>query len=289
MPLASLAFPGTAGSRGPSGEATRVCGPRRPHCGAGTAARGLLLPALGARPPALLGAVQGPHEPLPRWVQHPRAVPILLPRGLGVAGARSGPPQGALAHRYLHPRRRRPPAPFPAGRPWSSFARLLRRRLRTWSEVGAPGLRSDAALAGPAPGGGGGGGGGGGRGARGTAGRVSFPARGPLRQPRAREKPSRTRSPRLALATEHAQCAPAGAGEELPPAGWALARSRRAEGAAGARGPRVLTAPRGRARRARARVGVGAAPQAGPLSGSKVGEMHARARGCGRCRCREGP
>lgn len=188
------------GRRPPPAEAGR-----RPGCaarGGRTAARGRrcgLPSAHPGLPPELLRAPEGPRKPPQRWVQRPRAVPNnFLPRGLRLAGADAGTPapalyQEPLAHRYLHPRRRPPPAPFLTTRPWSSFGWLPKRRLRSWREVGAPGFRNDAALAGAAP-------------RRGLQGASSSRLRGRCAQPELGEAepkrpPTRTQRPRLPVAT----------------------------------------------------------------------------------------
>lgn len=97
VPRASPAFPGAAGRRLLSREATRVGGARRPQCGPPDGGAGFRLPA--PEPAALLGVAQGPRKPPPQWVQRPRAVPNFLPRALGLWGAdarpRAGPPWGA--------------------------------------------------------------------------------------------------------------------------------------------------------------------------------------------------
>lgn len=138
---------------------------------------------------AVRASVSPPRSP-PRCSGWPR-VPANLPRSGCSAHAQSptsslvrsgfgeptrGPAQAhpgePLTHRYLHPRRRPPPAPFLTKRPWSSFAWLPRRRLRSWHEVGAPGFQNRSAPAGLAPGGD-------------PAGRVSLGAQEPLRPARA--------------------------------------------------------------------------------------------------------
>lgn len=143
-------LPGAVGRREPSREAARggcIAGPGR--------WRGLPSPRPGACP----HSSEGPRVPanLPRGgCSAPAPSPTSSRAGSSSRVWTRWPtpahPRDPLAHRYLHPHRRPPPAPFLTERPWSSFAWLPQRRLRTWREVGAPGFRNDAALAGPAPG-----------------------------------------------------------------------------------------------------------------------------------------
>lgn len=166
-----------AGRRLPPAEPRVYPGPRceaaalRPRDGGAD----FLLPAAAARPAPR--SCRGSPQTSPAVGAAPTRSPQLPPSWARDFGCGRGDParvhsEEPLAHRYLHPRRPPPPAPFLTKRPCSSFAWLPRRRLRTWREVGVPGFRHDAALAGRAPG-------------RGPRGRVSLPAQGPLSPARA--------------------------------------------------------------------------------------------------------
>lgn len=167
-----------------------------------------LLPAPGARPAPR--SCRGSPQTSPAVGAAPTRSPQLPPSWARAFGCGRGDParvhwEEPLAHRYLHPRRPPPPAPFLTKRPCSSFAWLPRRRLRTWREVGVPGFRNDAALAGRASG-------------RGPRGARLTPGSGAAEPSPRPGKPSRSgRRPEPSAqgyhspaegsqATEHAQC-----------------------------------------------------------------------------------
>lgn len=169
VPRASLAFPGAVGLRQRSRQATPVGGPRRPHCGPRDGGAGFLLPAPGARPPALLGAAEGPRRP-PRGGRSAHA-----PSPTSSAWAR------ALGRGRGAPRRRPTGTPCSPISPSSSSSSSSSRSNRTSLVIIAPpkaapnlarswGSRVPERRSCRGPG------------ARvGTAGRVWLPAPGPLR------------------------------------------------------------------------------------------------------------
>lgn len=116
--------------------------------GSRTAARGVRrgLPPTPTAPRtrAPLSGRGSPPTSIPEGAAPTRS-PRLFPLWLGLSGADAGPgvsshPEPA-AHRYPHRRRRPPPAPFLADRPWSSFAWLppeaARNLARSWGLSGS--------------------------------------------------------------------------------------------------------------------------------------------------------